>query len=75
MQAGERWQGPILVCVMGVFVSAPEMTVVLHPRVNPLLKEFAAILRIARGSGMGFVVDAPAKFFSADKVALVGKTG
>ena len=69
-----KWQRPILMNVMGVLECGPKVAVVLHPRVNSLLKEFASISRITRGGGMGFVVDALAKFFRADKVTLIRKT-
>jgi hypothetical protein len=72
VQAGERRQRPVLVDVMGVFESRRKMAVVSQPGVNAFLTEFAAILRIACGGGMGFVVDALAKIFRADQVTLVG---
>jgi hypothetical protein len=73
MEAGAEWQRPVLMQVMGLLECGPKMAVVLHPRVNPFLKKFAPVSRIPRGDRMGFVVDALAEFFRANKVALVGE--
>jgi hypothetical protein len=51
---------------MGVLEGGLKMAMVSQPRVNAFLKEFAAVSRIPRGGGMGFVIDALAKIRRAN---------